>query len=243
MAYYITVESKKGKYTPLNITNSILFTRISNLKGTGSTLEEIDLFTMMFNDISELKERLIKEKILDYRAINKNLSIRRLHKGSYLKVTYDFLYQHDIEYVMDPSKIIARVNNKLLSKDFRFISKLANHYLEYYECSSTAPEVREFANNSIRLNQIDNHFYEEDENDHDILTRMLKLLIYEYRELPNGKVEYSDKVKYRNIHSLIAFINNYDKKYQEELPEESIFIKPKSKTKRKEYPGQISLFD
>ena len=243
MAYYITVESKKSEYIPLNITNSKLFTRISNLKGNGSTLEEVDIFTMMFNDINELKERLIKENILDYKLINKSLSIRRLRKGSYIKVSYDFLYQKDIEYVMDPSKIITRVKNKLLSKDFRFIEKLANHYLEYYECSSTAPEVREFANNSIRLNQIDKHFYERDDNNHDILTRMLKLLIYEYRELPNGKVEYSDKVKYRNIHSLIAFMNYYDLKYQEELPQESIFIKPKSKTKRKEYPGQISLFD
>ena len=55
MAYYLTIEKKKGYYVPLEITKSKYFSRLSNLKGNGSTLQEIDMFTMMFDNEKQLR--------------------------------------------------------------------------------------------------------------------------------------------------------------------------------------------
>ena len=198
--------------------------------------------------------KIKEEKLIEMNDARKPLSIRRLVNNKYKKVSYDFLYQRDIEYVMEPSRIIKKINDKLYLGDFRFILAFANHYMEYYECSSTAPEVRNFASESIRLEHITPHFSILDENGDNIITRMTKLLIYEYSQLPNGKTIYSDKVKYRNIHSLIAFINNYENKYKDELAETNNQIslfneidnskkKTLKKQKNKPLDGQYSLFD
>lgn len=247
MAYYLTVEKRKGEYTPIDITTSKYFTRLSNLKGKGSTLYEIDTFTMMFNNESELRKALFKDKLLEMKFFNKPLSIRNLKNGKYNKVMYDFLYQKDIEYIINPEKLIERINDKLYFGDFRFIEKYANTFLNFHDCMSTAPEVREFAKNSARYNYPSKYFSELDENHDNPLTRLSKLLIYEYDQLPNGKVEYSKKVKYRNLHAVLAFINHYDNKYAEDLPKEENDILTeapvKVKKKKKEIKGQFSLFD
>ena len=41
---------------------------------------------------------------------------------------------------------------------------------------------------------------------------MLKLIILKSHEYPDGYIEYKNEVEYRNLHDLIAFVNNYDKK-------------------------------
>lgn len=244
MAYYLTVEKKRGEYMPLDITNSKYFTRISNLKGNKANLNEIDLFTMMFNDNMELRKSLIDEGILSIGDSNKELSIRRIEKGKYIKVPYGNLYQRDIEYVMDPKKLIRRINDKLLNKDFRYVERLANNYLDYRECSSTSGEVKMAANDSVRINGISNYFNMVDQNNDKLLIRMLKLLIYEHHELPSGKVIYSDKVIYRNLHSLIAFTDYYDDKYMyEEKEQYSLFVSDNKTLKRKkQIDGQYCLF-
>ena len=249
MAYYLTIEKKKGEHIPLDITKSVYFTRLSHLKGNGATLQEIDTFTMMFNNEEELRSALLNEVLLEEQYLSKPLSIRNLKKEIYHKVMYDFLYQKDIEYIMDPNRLIERINEKLYFGDYRFIEKYANHFLEYYDCRSTAPEVREFAINSARYDAPSRYFSELDENNDNPLERLTKLLIYEYDQLPNGKVEYSKKVKYRNLHAVLAFINHYDKKYQEDLSNEENEIltiapvKIKKKKKNKAIPGQFNLFD
>ena len=52
MAYYFMSEVSKGKYRELNISNSKYFQDINRRynKPCAYTLEEIDKFTMMFND-------------------------------------------------------------------------------------------------------------------------------------------------------------------------------------------------
>ena len=240
MAYYFMVEKKKGEYIPLDITNSKYFSRISNLKGKGATLQEIDIFTMMFSDLNELRESLLKEGILPYELYDKNLSTRILMKGKYNKVMYDFLYQKDIDYVMDSNKLIRRINDKLDSGDYRFVLECANNYLKYHECSSTAADVRAYANESIRIGGKSHYFDILDENGDNVLTRMTKLLVYNYNQYSSGKVEYdTTKIKYRNLHSLIAFVNNYDKKYN--IVEEKN-DKPKTRIK-KQVEGQISIYE
>jgi len=248
MAYYLTVETTKGNFIPLNIVNSKYFTRLSNLKKSGATLKEIDTFTTMFNNELELRQKLIDEDILNVLDANKKLSIRQLKNGKYQKVMYDFMYQKDIEYIIEPKNIIRKINNKLYNKDFRFIEKYANNFINYYECLSTAPEVRQFAKESIRLGIISSHFYELDENNDDALVRMTKLLIYKHYQLENGKTIYKNEIEYRNLHSIIAFVNHYDKGYKEEInedktPSSNKILRKILNKKNKQIEGQYSLFE
>ena len=252
MAYYFTVEKKKGEYTPIDITKSKYFMRTSNLKGAGSTLQEIDTFTMMFNNEKELRTRLFKEGLLEMKYAGKGLSIRNFRNNRYYKVMYDFLYQKDLEYIANPQKVIERIERKLLLGDFRFIEKFANTFMNFHDCLSTAPEVREFAIASSRTGIRSRHFDVYDENYDNPLTRMTKLLIYDYYQTPSGRTEYKNTVKYRNLHAVLAFTNYYDKKNSEELEEmkevknQTSLFEEKPKTRKKEkknIEGQTSLFD
>lgn len=253
MAYYLMQEKKKGIYTPLDITKSKCFYRTSNLKNMGCTLQEIDLFTMNFENEKELRSHLFREGLIEMRYAGRPLSVRILRNNKYYKVMYDMLYQKDIEYIMDPKLLIERINNKLLTGDYRFVEKYANAFLEFHDCLSTAPEVREFAKSSLRDNKCCKHFYAYDENNDNPVVRMTKLLIYDYYQEPSGKIKYKETIKYRNLHSVLAFVNNYDKLCEQEkinqtnnqtsLFEEPIKPKTKKKIKRESIPGQTNLFD
>ena len=255
MAYYFTVSKKKGEYTPLDITKSKYFTKLSRFKGLGLSLQEIDMYTMMFNDEEELRNSLYNEHILDGKYFNSPLSARILRNGKYHKVMYDFLYQKDIEYIGDPRKIINKILNKFIDKDYRFMKQFAKNYVEFHDCAATASEVMMYADNSIIYGNMDKHLLDRDENGDLPLIRMAKLLIYEYYQMPSGKTIYKEEIKYRNLHSVIAFINNYDKKYNLEVNEENNQMnmfdmmpvngktKVLKKRKRDKIDGQISLFD
>ena len=260
MAYYFTVEEKKGSYLPLDIKKSHNFVIASNFKGLGLSLQEIDLFTTSYYDEDDLRKGLIKEGILPINMATRALSTRIKRNGKYHKVIYDFLYQKDFEYLTNPNTIIKRINQKLYDGDFRFVLSLANAYLKFYDCSSTAAEVRNHATFSIKTGQCSHYFDELDENQDPLLTRMIKLLIYNYYQGPNGKVTYKDEIKYLNLHSIIAFVNNYDKKHQEEISmlpllelseqkevetEQSPFMDASNvkvkRRKRKPIPGQMGI--
>ena len=246
MAYYLTIEKRKGEYTPLDITKTNCFTRMSNLKSMGATLQEIDLFTMNFNNEKELRTFLFKNKLVEMKEAGKNLSIRVLHKNKLYKVMYDMFYQKDIDYIADPTKLIRRINNKLYEEDYRFIEKYANNFMNFYDCLSTAAEVREFATTSTKYGTVNRHFRELDENHDNALTRMTKLLIYDYYQTPSGRIEYKNTIKYRNLHAVLAFVNHYDdtiKKETMENNQENTQTKVKKRVKQEHIPGQSSLFD
>ena len=250
MAYYFMVSKKKGEYTPLDIKKTPYFVKSSKFKGLGMSLYEADTFTMMFDNECELRRALVSDGVLSYSDIGAPLSIRNLNKGKYNKVMYDFLYQKDIEYVMNPHKVITCIQNKLYDEDYRFILEYAKTFKDFYDCSSTAPEVCMFADNSIIFNNFDKHLLIRDENNDDMLTRMTKLLIYEYYQIPSGRIIYKDKIKYRNLHAIIAFVNNYNKKYgiNSEDNQMSLFagegkVKTLKRGKKECIPGQINLFD
>ena len=244
MAYYFMVEKKKGDYESLDIAKSKYFVRMSKFKGIGCSLSEIDLFTMMFNNETEMRETLIKEEILPEIYSLKSLSIRLLKDKKYHKVMYDFLFQKDMEYVMEPKLLITRINNKLRKNDLRFIESFVKTFMNFYDCSSTAPEIYEYITSSIRNGVLSPRLFELDENSDTILIRMTKLLIYDYYQGYNGKVVYKETIKYRNLHSIIAFINYYDKKHQMEdvFPLNKELCKTKKKTKHSTIDGQTSLF-
>lgn len=270
MAYYFMVERKKGQYQPLNIGTSIYFQTIPSYKKVCAyTLKEIDDFTMMFSDEQELRNHLITEEILPISLSNKALSTRYLTGGKYLKVEYDFLYQKDMEYIYDPTRLIKLIMERYYNNEFVFIKKLANNFSKHKECSTTAPEVARLAEASIYQGKRHSSLEELDKNGDIMVARMLKLIILKHYENPDGKIDYKDEVNYRNLHDLIAFVNNYDKKNQNKnkaednpigsieltrkndsqvsippkLNETNIQVVPKKRTRKKNYnlDGQISF--
>lgn len=251
MAYYFMVEEKKGKYSPLDITKSACFSRESRLKGMGCEIKEIDLFTASFNHEKELREHLILNGILTPENVSKNLSIRIKKGDKYKKVMYDFLYQKDIQYLVDPKLLIKRINNKLFIQDYGFISEFASHFANDYGCSSTALEVLRYAKDSIRMGDTNKHFYDRDENGDMELARLTKLIIYDKFQRKDGRIIYTGKVNNLNLHRVIAFVNNYDKKIENEnkiteelsLSETKISSKKRVLKKDKQIPGQLNLFD
>lgn len=248
MAYYLTVEkgrvNGKEEYEKINITKANCFTRLSKtFKGEGCSLDEIDMFTTQFIDETELREYLFSNGLLSSKFKDRKLSVRIKNKQELKKVLYDFLYQKDLEYLLDIDKLIHKIKDKLwVEKDFRFIRQFANHYISYRECNSTAADIRFAAIDSINSGDVSYYFHQRDENGDDIITRMIQLLIYENFEKSNGKVVYYyNRIKYRNLHSIIAFINNYDKKYNKVDEEMTMLTGTVTKEKKEENIGHKTL--
>ena len=249
MAYYFMVEKKRGKYEPIDITKSIYFMKQSNFSKLGAcNLQEIDMFTMMFNDESELRIRLFNEGLLDDNMVNRPLAIRLYKDNKYKKLPLDFLYQKDLEYIVNPKSLIREIIYRDHQNDFKFLSEYAKYFSKHYDCSTTAPELLQYASNSLTFNNRSKHLDESDQNGDIPSVRMTKLLIYKYYQPQSGKIYYYyDQIKYTQLHMIIAFINNHDKKMNKiNNIEEHTYsvVKPKTKTKKKDpIEGQLSLFD
>lgn len=245
------VEKKKNTYLELPIENSMLFTKLTNFNKVGAcSLQEIDLYTAMFNDEEELRNTLYKEGLISSELFNKSLSIRSIKNGVSKKVPYDFLYQKDIEYIVNPNKLITSINERNFANDFHFLKSLAEKFQNFYDCNVTASELKHYANNSLNTGIRSPFLDELDRQGDNLVVRFLKLLIFKYYQKPNGQIIYYDTVKYANLHHLIAYVNNYNSKHQEEKEKDqfSLFeeIKPPVKRKIKEktvIDGQFSMFE
>lgn len=220
MAYYLMVETNKGKYKELNISNSKYFQdreRRKFKKPCAYSLDEIDRFTTMFNDEDEMRDRMFAEGILSNNDYSRNISIRSLKSDKYTKVPYGFMFQDDIEYLMEPDRLVKLISKRCYDEDYALIKKIANCFNEFRRCSSTAPEVSNAANASIRDGMRCSYFDMVDENGDKLIDRFIKLIIFDsYDEFTTGRVIYTGKVNYRNLHVLIALIDDYDNKYIKE---------------------------
>ena len=226
MAYYFMVEGKKGKHIPIEIGNSKYFQdKIRKYKKAFAySLQEIDKFTMMFDNEIELRERLCEEGILPFHLFEKPISIRNLNKNEYNKVPYDFLYQKDIEYIMEPERLIEKIMRSFYEGDLLLIKKITSRFSEEYRCKTTVSEVRQHIEYSIRENRLSRHFNELDENNDKLLPRLLKLIILENYDNKQGKVVYKDTVNYRNLHILIALVNYHEETKNKQNEQKEIRI-------------------
>jgi len=230
MAYYFMVEKRdrtnKRNYVAIDVSKSPCFSRLSNLKENRFKLQELDYFTMMFNNEEELRRHLFKEGLINMEDSRRPLSIRNKINGEYEKVRYDFLYQKDLEYIVDPNKLIKRIEDKLYEEDFTFLADLANNYVNHRYCGWTAFDVRLHASDSIRNNYSKCYLYREDENRDNLIKRMIKLIIYKSYRGRKGfifyKTDESGKpiVNYLELHKLLAFINNYERKERQKISED-----------------------
>ena len=114
--------------------------------------------------------------------------------------------------------------------DKRFTLRIEKELFEelgydFYECKTTGPEVARLAEASLYQGYRHKGLEEIDRNGDFMIARMIKLLILKHYEQPDGKINYKSEVNYRNLHNIIAFINNYYKDKKELLD------KPKNKVK------------
>ena len=261
MAYYFMVEEKKGKYKEINLNNVYGFDGSKKYHKLGAYgLDEIDNFTMMFDDEVELRKALLSSGRLTKENACKPLSIRWKTPKNFDKVLYDFLYQKDIDYVFDPLKVLKLVTDRYRFNDLEFVRKLAAHFRNYYVCSTTASEICLYVGETIKFNVGNKYLDMRDENGDILVSRLVKLLIFKHSTNGSGRVCYSREIDYRNLHEIIAFINNYDQQIGtvesrkkitlEDLIEESKISYSSKKTtgkvrvrKREELEGQLSFLD
>lgn len=248
MAYYIMYEDKKGKYEVIDITKSMLFVKDSKYTKRGAcSLKEIDLFTSTFNDIIELKKQLIVEGIIDFDVANKNITVREVSNGKYKKVMYDMLYQNDLEYIAFPDKIVSYCRKREICNDYLFLKELAMAFRGYRDCSVETADLLNYVSISLRQGVRYKYLDEVDKNGYKLVERMVRMLVFDYSVSPAGYVKYNSYVKYRNLHKLIAFRNNYNKKKLKNNDKElvdNLSVKKRVKKKKNDLiDGQISLFD
>ena len=237
MAYYFTIETKRGEFRPISISDSVYFqnTIRKYKKPCAYSLEEIDNFTMMFNNEIELRERLAQEGTLSLKYFDKPLSIRYSKKDEFIKVPNDLLYQDDIEFVADPPRLVKHILKRYYKNDFLLIKRIVNKFSEHRRCQSTLPEVRQFIEISIRDGKRYPFLDEIDENGDNLIIRLIKLIILEsYDDYKTGKVIYKDKLNYRNLHDLIALIRSYDRELIKQTQnEEPLFTQIDNQTGNK----------
>lgn len=241
MAYYFMVETKKGQYEPIEINKSKYFKgeKKQYVKPYAYGLNEVDAYTTCFIDKDDLRATLLEEGLLNPEYQNKALSIRFYNKNQYNKVRHDFLFYEDLKYIKNPDLIVDFVMEKYDKNDFLFLKKLAANFSRHHECANTATEVMHAAEHSLYNNKRHEILEIFDLNGNLLVTRLIKLLIYKHTTDYSGYIRYKDEVNYKNLHDVIAYINNYfrDKTEKETKP------KTKIKTKKPEVEGQISIFD
>ena len=237
MAYYFMIEEKRGEYKPIEIDKSSVYSisKKEYVKKGAYGLKEIDLFTTIFKDEVELRATLLDDGLLKQEISDKPLSIRHYSKNVYTKVRHDFLYEKDLKYIDNPKLVWRFVMNRFDKGDYVFIEKLASYFSRNYECANTATEVMHGALHSIHSGQKHEILDRYDLNGDLLISRLIKLIIYKSYTDYSGYTIYKDDVIYRNLHALIAFINNYYKNTEPPKIE-----KPKTRVKTKEVDnGQL----
>jgi len=246
MAYFLQAKTNNGGYKTLDIKKSTVFQEnyISKTykKVGGYSIQELDYFTMLFDDEQKLKNHLLISGILPYNLEKQELVIRFINKNR--SNEYSLLFADDLEYFYVPETLINFVNEKYILKDFKFLNELARYFYWYRECSSTAAELVSFSEMAINSRMIDKEFLEYDSNGDNLATRLAKLLIYKYVQSPNGNIIYQSQFNWRTLHVLIGFIKSYDKKEKCNSLKESIIvtetIQSLSKPKQKSLKRQVT---
>jgi len=241
MAYYIMSEVKRGKFVPLDISKSELFQRNSKYKDTRYSLEEIDRFTSNFKNIYGLKNYLLKEEIIEPTLYDRPLSIRLPDKeNGTKKVMYDFLYQNDRKYLDNPGVLINDIGRMQFHREWEFCFDYVMHFFKHHDCADIAPELRSYIVSSIRNGITDTALYAVDENGDIPIIRFTKQLIYNYHYNFGNIVYHTDeKIKYRNLHDIIAFCEYYHN--NKRADEKNTCERGKVRTLKKE-PAQLTFF-
>lgn len=245
MAYYLAIKDKE-KYRTLDITNLDKFDRLTKLKGTGASLEEIDVFTSKYQDEASLKKYLYENGVIYLDEITKEISIRSKYNGELKKVPYGLVYNGQKKYLNEfylRSILLSRQN------DYYFLERLAGRYRNSYVNNAT---VIALSDRAMR-----HYNYENDK----ILDAFLEREIYKYNSDTKATT-----LNYKGLHDLAMFVYSYtayeaymalgksknslrEERYEKlnnlkkSFEEENTKSTSKKLVKKKQIPGQMSLFN
>ena len=243
MAYFLQLKNDNGNYRTLDIEKCDLF-QSKNITKTykrsgGYKIQELDRFTMLFDDEQDLKKYLFNAGILPESWLNGKIIIRFIKKDRVKN--YDLLFKEDLAYFYIPNSIVSLVLEKFELGDFKFLNDLARNFYWYRECSSTAAELVNLTELAINNGIVDNGFREYDSNGDNVVSRLIKLLTYKYSQSSNGKITYQEEFNWRTFHSLINFINSYDRdlKIQNTVEDSKHIVR----AKKREIPKQEDIED
>lgn len=259
MAYFLQIKDNSGNYKSLNLEKSSLWQALQIEKAYKQNgayrIQEINRFTMEFEDENALKNHLLLEGILPL-SLEKNELVIRFIKNNNSKIrNYNLLFEDSLAYFCEPNILINLVKEKYNSNDFIFLNRLARCFYWFRECSSTALELINLTELAIKTGNIDRGYYEVDSNGDNLAVRLVKLLIFKYKQGANQTIVYSNEYNWRTFHILVDFINNYEKKLQllEEKKKNSVVCdgqlnnvstkKKRIKTESSQIPGQLDFND
>ena len=209
MAYYLTI--KKGKINlPIEIDNLKQFQRTSRFRRGTYSLEEIDHFSSSFYNAEELQKELYLHHLIDIDDFGKEISIRYKKNDELEKVRYGLIYNENVKYLD-----LNYLRYSLLSKqnDFEFLKSFTRYYRNSYANCGVINQLMIIAETKNYNHQ----------NIEYLLNEFIENELFQW-----NKVKHTQKLKYKSLHDLAAFMINYDSK-QEKKQNEYTQINEKTK--------------
>ena len=199
MAYYFAVETEKNSYVAKNIRNSKFFgSEYRTSIPYECTLSEIDDFTSSFQSEKELKEQLLKERIIEEEDLDKNIAII-FTRGIERRMVGGTILYSDVKSMIDiPTTAVEYIKKQ--AKD--------NNYHFFRELSKKLPNGT--INKSV-VSKLASLIEESKELDDKMIDEVARLLIYRSQVKDNGSIICEDKVNTENLHNVLSFISEYNK--------------------------------
>lgn len=236
MAYCLTIKNGND-YKLLDISMLDRFNRMSRFRNSNSySLEEIDLFTSSFDNEISFREYLYNNGVITSDEITKDISIRMKKDGKLVKVDYGLVYSDNKKYLD-----IYYLRSSILKRacDYEFLNKLLARYRNSYSNNENIALIRNImlGNNNLSMYKVLEEF----------------IICEIYNKKYNKKInDYEYCIKYKSLHDLAMFVDNYENKSNEIDRKNSLINlrdrlcpKPKvrRKTKNNDIEGQIYIFD
>lgn len=189
MAYYFVVEKKNSKLEKIDITSLEGFVKVSKFKNGGCSLNEIDEFTSLFKDECSLKRVLYENGLIDLDDITRELSIRTVNKGNFVKVRYGLVYD-DVKKYLDYCYLRSVL--LIFQNDRDFLQKLVSNYRNSYSNCGAIALIRDSLNYNYRIDM------------YNVLNEFFRNEVFTQED------EFgASELKYKSLHDLAMFIHNY----------------------------------
>ena len=189
MAYYLTVEDRKGNYKFLDISFLEEFKK-SSVFIEGYSLGELDDFTSQFEDEVALKEKLYGEGLITLENITEDLFISMKYKGNYVKLKNGIVYESVSRYI-DYSYLYHKLLG--LKDDKVFLRTLVAFYHNDHN--------REGLN---KIRAVESGYSDGDIDIGEALTSFFEKKVYRYDNKSGKRV-----LRYRELHDFGIFIYDY----------------------------------
>ena len=234
MAYYLAVETNPHEYTALKLKSSKPFGPLEeNEDPYACGLEEIEGYTILFENHHTLTKRLASNGILQYRDLFKPLAIFYVNGIEVRKLKGDILYKESADYVYFPSLIYDYILEQGKNRNSHFFRKLSqtldSSSITRYMATQLANIIekeKQYEKSSL-FNRLKSSKPIVDDN---LIENIANTLLYPFTLGDDGNLVYKNEVSREKLHEIAAFITEYEKTYPKEQRQE---ITRKRKIRRK----------